>query len=100
MKRVYQKIMRASWSKFKRGFETTVLEEKCNKRLGEIKLRLDFKTKRRMYNAIHSFTSTFLKARKFLRGILRMKDTRDKQAAYKLWQQFNLELLVEEQAEE
>jgi hypothetical protein len=93
-------VLRAGWSKYKRGCETSILEEKCNKRLGEIKLRLEWKTKRRMFNAIHSFASTFLKARSFLHGIIRKKDKRNKQTAYKLWQSFNLGLVIEQQAEE
>jgi hypothetical protein len=49
-----------------------------------------------MFNAILTFSTTHLKARSFLRGILRHKDKRDKQASFRAWKDFNLELITEE----
>ena len=43
IKRVYTRLMRVYWSKYKRGFNALVQEEKHEKRLGELRARLESK---------------------------------------------------------
>ncbi|MFO0116360.1 MAG: hypothetical protein ACK521_01635 [bacterium] len=45
IKRIYTKIMRVYWSKYKCSFNTIVQEEKNQKRMTELRARLETKSK-------------------------------------------------------
>lgn len=97
LKRVYTKLMRVYWSKYKRGFSLIVQEEKHEKRLGELKARLESKLKQRIYNAWQGFSTSHHNARNFLRSLVRRLDKHNKGHAFKLWQGFNASITGEEQ---
>ena len=93
-------MLKAGWSKYKRGFNLLVQEEKFAKRHLEIKARLDFKTKVRIFNAIQGYARNFYRARNFLKSKVKTLDKRNKEIAINLWQKYNLELTKEKHREQ
>ena len=90
MQKVYKRLMRIAWAKYKRGFDQLVQEEKFEKRLDEVKLRLDFKTKKRIYAAIKGFSSRHMNARNFLRNLLKRLDKHNKNTAFRTWKDYGV----------
>jgi hypothetical protein len=97
VKRVYTKLMRVYWSKYKRSFNTIIQEEKNEKRLSELRARLESKSKIRIYNAWQGYSTSHRNAKNFLRSLVKRLDKVNKGQAFKLWHNYNQSITIEEQ---
>lgn len=97
VKRVYTKLIRVYWSKYKRSFNTIIQEEKNEKRMTELRVRLESKSKIRIYNAWQGYSTSHRNAKNFLRSLVKRLDKVNKGQALKLWQNYNRSITIEEQ---
>ena len=75
-------------------------EGKNEKKLTEAEVRLKFKVKKRMYNAIKAFTMQHRSAKSFLRNLIKKIDKHNKGVSFRIWKDFlDHEHLIQKQDE-
>ena len=57
-------------------------------KLCEVKIRLEFKKKKRSYNAIKDFTKKYRVAKRFLKSLVNGLDKHNKDCAFRRWKEF------------
>ena len=81
-------MLRIAWNKYLQGCGEIEQEGKHEKKLSEAEIRLNFKIKKRMYNAIKTFTMQHRSAKSFLRNLIKKIDKHNKDASFRIWKEF------------
>lgn len=61
---------------------------KHEKKLSEAEIRLSFRIKKRLYNAIKSFAIQHRSAKSFLRNLIKRIDKHNKNVSFRIWKEF------------
>lgn len=92
-----------AWTRYRYGVMAVDQDAKNEARLAEVKVRLDFKRKKRTYAAIKRFTRAHKTAKQFVKTLIKGIDKHDKEAAYRRWRDFahegKIQTIIEEQGE-
>lgn len=78
-----------AWNRYRYGVLLADQDDRNENRLCEVKVRLDFKHKKRIYNAVKEFTRKHKIARKYMKTLVNGIDKHDKQAAFRRWRDFS-----------
>ena len=86
-----RRFLRMAWNKYRWATARIDQEDRNEKRLGEVKIRLDFKQKKRVYNALKLFWRRFGVQRRFVKTLINGIDKHNKDAAFRRWKDFRQE---------
>ena len=88
------KFFRAAWCRWRKAVADCDQEDRNEKRLGDIKVRLEFKQAKRVYGAIKLFTHRHRTARRFLKTAINGMDRHNKDAAFRAWKDFRQQEMI------
>jgi len=88
LKKVRRRLIRIAFDRYRRKVGETRQDKYNEARIVDVKRRLAFRTKKRIYNAIKSFAGNHHNATNFLRALLRSLEKRNKAAALSKWAKF------------
>ena len=77
-----------AWNKYRYGVTCREQEGRNDNKLCEVKIRLEFKQKKRTYNAIKEFTRKYRVAKRFLKTLINGLDKHNKDCAFRRWKEF------------
>jgi len=78
-----------AWNKYRWSVGRIEQEDKNEGRLCDVKVRLDFKQKKRCYQAIKLFNRRQKTARRFMKTLINGIDKANKDSAFRIWKKFN-----------
>jgi len=78
-----------AWNRYRRGVAHAEQDDRNEARLDEVKIRLDFRLKKRVFNAVKKFTRDYRTAKRFLRTLVSGIDKANKTLAFGSWRQYN-----------
>ena len=70
LKKIRRRYLRMAWNKYRTGAAQADKEERHEKRLDDVKIRLEFKQKKRVYNAIKLFMQRYRTAKRFIKTLI------------------------------
>ena len=82
------RFLRMAWTRYRLGVAQSEQDDKHENRLEEVKIRLHFRQKMRMYGAIKKFASRHRTAKRFLRTLISGIDKFNKEAVMRRWKDF------------
>ena len=85
MKKMRNRMLRMALNRFKEGVNFKEQEDRNDKRQGEVRLRLEFRIKRRLYSAIKSYVEKNRRARVYMKTMINRLDKFNKEKAYQRW---------------
>ena len=103
LKKIRCRLLRMAWTRYRYGIAWADQEARYEHRLGEVKVRLDYKQKKRTFNAIRLFARNHKTAKKYAKTLIKGIDKHDKEAAFRRWRDFShqerINILTEEQGQ-
>jgi len=78
-----------AWNRYRYGVNCREQEDRNEGKLSEVKIRLDFKQKKRIYNAIKDFTRKYRVAKRFVKSLVNGLDKHNKDCAFRRWKDYN-----------
>ena len=85
LKKIRRRMLRQALNKFKEGVNFKEQEDRNDKRQGEVRLRLEFRIKRRLYSAIKSYVEKNRRARVYMKTMINRLEKFNKEKAYQRW---------------
>jgi len=82
-------LLRIAWNRYRYGVNCREQEDRNEGKLSEVKIRLDFKQKKRIYNAIKDFTRKYRVAKRFVKSLVNGLDKHNKDCAFRRWKDYN-----------
>jgi len=83
------RFLRMAWNRYRYGVRLADQDDKNNVRVDEVKIRLDFRQKKRTYLAIKSFARKSRTAKRFLKTLINGIEKANKDTAYRRWKDYN-----------
>jgi len=77
-----------AWNRYRYGIQLAEQDARNEGRLDEVKVRLEFRQKKRIYNAIKGFTRRHRTAKRFLKTLISGTLKADKDTAFRRWKDF------------
>lgn len=89
LKRLRRRILRLGFNKYKRGVYFVRQDRLNAKRVLEVKARLAYRVKRRIYNAIRTYSGNHHNATAYLRSLIQHRNHTTAQRAFRRWRDVN-----------
>ena len=88
LKKMRARLLRMAWTRYRNGVARVDQDSRNENRLEEVKVRLNFRSKMRMYRAIKLFASRHRTAKRFLKTLVSGLDKHNKEAVMRRWKDF------------